>query len=795
MSRNVLIVTDELYPFTAGGIGRIVHNLLVDSLAHRPDIQLHVLMPPYVKVQPQQVELFFRGRVRLHRAEYREHHVTAMDAQGVYPPPGAFTDTRWHAESLDVMLSLKRMEREGLHFDAIEFPDFRGLAFCTLQEKRLGLAFQQTEIAVRLHSSHGVLMHFEPSTLELENLGRFEIERKSLLDADRVIAHLPQIAEFNQKLYGFPDSWREKVSVEFPPVVVDAPASPPKLPADRVRNLVFVTKIQPIKRPDLFVRAAATLMLQRPDYTGMAVLSCHVFDAAYEEGIRRLVPESLRHRFVLSRPGPDREALIREGIVVVSSEFESLNLTAYEASVAGAVLLLNGACPAFSERTPFVDGANCLKFNGTVEGLVEAMGRAIDGPELQPVTWTVDRPFWEKPRVTVAPAPAPERQPLVSVVITNHNLGRYLPEALASLAASSYPELEVVLVDDASTDPYDKVLLDQLEEGAQAGRTDTAGVRLIRNPVNRGLPASRNVGVRAARGQYVMPLDADDCISPDFLSVAVQALERHPEYVGVAPTAGYFLSDEELAERRFVNHAVFLGDAPTISLVHNRVSCATALLRREALLEQPYDETLDSYEDWEMYLRLICSGKRFLVTNQVHFFYRRRPGSMISRINPRRHYELVTRMSERLPTPLPASLHLSLLFTPTAEAVQRRDQLQGVVDGLGGAHSVSPARREERPLRYEVIDLLNSTMKQFPIVHPLLKGAMKGAKGSLPGVLLKQAASAPVPTQSAAPVELPLRYKVADQLHSAVKRVPGGVPALKSTVRTALRVMDALRQS
>jgi GT2 family glycosyltransferase/glycosyltransferase involved in cell wall biosynthesis len=744
MSRTrVLLVTDELYPFTAGGIGRIVHNLLVDSLAQRPDIELHVLMPPYVKVTTQQVGLYFQDRVRLHFATYRQSDELAADAHGLYPPASAFTDARWHAESLDVLLSLKRLEQEGLRFDVIEFPDFRGLAFCALQEKRLGLAFADTELTVRLHSTYGVLMHFEPTTPEMENLGRFEIERKALLDADRIIAHLPQIAEFNQRYYGFPASWMEKVTVEFPPVVLGAPAERSTLPPGAVRNLVFVTKIQPIKQPELFVRAAATLLMQRPDYTGRVVLSCHSFDAQYHEQVRQLVPESLRERFIFSKPGPDRDALIRDGIVVVPSVFESLNLTAYEASVAGAVLIVNGGCPAFGERTPFIDGVNCLKFDGSVEGLVGAMARAIDGAVLEPVKWTVTRPFWETPGAKVERAPAAGPEPLVSVCITLRDQGRDLPEMLASIAASTHPEVEVVVVDDASTAPYDRVLFERLEREARDGKSP---VRLIRNPVHRGRAASHNIGVRAARGRYVLLLDVGDCVAPDFLSLAVRALERHPELVGVVPTVGCFDSDEELSARRFCEHAVFLGDTPSLTLVDDHVSPATLLVRRESLLAHPFDEALEAHEHWELHLRWAHAGLRFLVTNQVHVFHRLVPESGRGSADSRRHFELLTRMYERLPSPLPASLRLSLVLTPLA--LSQRASLQADMDAALAASAA------ERPLRYNFVDALNHAVKQIPLVHPLLK----------------QAASVARTRTGPEGEQVPLRYEVADRFNRMLKQ-------------------------
>jgi glycosyltransferase involved in cell wall biosynthesis len=764
--RRVCLVTDELYPFTPGGIGRLLHNLIRDSFARQAPVEFHLLVPAYARMEAAKVEACFGPGVRLHVAEPRPEWTPSHDQDGIYPPPGAFTDSRWHAESMDLMLHLKKLAREGCHFDVIEFGDYRGWAFCTLQEKLLGLAFAETEVAVRLHSTIGIISQFEPPLMSRDHLGRFELERKALLDAERVIAHVPGIAEANQRFYGLPESWLRKVSLEFPPVVEGhRPSTGPSTPggsAVKERDLLFLTKIQWIKRPDLFVRGAALFMRQNPGYRGRAVLACHAPFPEYTAALQRMVPAELRHRFIFSGPRDDREEMIARGIVAICSDHEALNLTAYEASAAGATLVLNTTCPAFAPGTPFVDGESCYGFDGTVEGLASALERAWRAPQLQPVTWKAAVPYWERGEAGAAPAAAVrQRPPRVSVIITNHNLGRYLPETLASVAASGHLEVEIVLVDDASTDPFDHQLLERIEQ--QTG--DQLPVRLIRNLVNRGLPASRNIGIRAATGDYILPLDADDCIAPTFLERAVAALERHPEFDVVVPTTGYFLTDEALDSRQFCDYAVFLGDVPSFGLVANRFSCATSLMRRSLFERWRYNERLTSYEDWELYLRLALAGHRFLVTNQIQFHYRRRQQSMITKVSPRRHLELVNQMYRSLPRPLSHAVLLDTFMTlggplPPEEA-------QAGESAMAHESRSSMGTPMDRPLRHGVIDMMNVTLKKMPGVHPLLKRAALRVNTALTGEPLQ---------------DQPLRHVVVDRMNSALKRVPAVHTLLKTVM-------------
>lgn len=710
-ARKVCFVTDELYPFTAGGIGRLTHNLIRASSGS--GIEFHVVFPDYCAFTPAEVCKHFGPSVHAHQAPLRQGWSSTTEHGAIYAPAASYTDTSWHAQSVDLMRMLKQLERSGIRFDTIEFADYRGWAFCTIQEKLLGGAFAHSEIAIRLHSTDGVLQHVEPRTPTVEQLGRFELERKALLDADRIIAHLPAVPEFNARYYGFGPEWLNKVTIEFPPVVETPTAVLPTRAAAQ-RDLVFLTKIQACKRPDLFVRGAAMFMRQVPGFTGRAVLSCHRGDPAYFERVQKMVPADLAHRFVFEAPGPNRDALMRSGIVVIASDYESLNLTAYETTDAGGTLVLNERCIAFGDRTPFVDGTNCFKFDGTVHGLASALERAWSSPAPERVTWTVDAPYWEQPSPSPL-HPSTARSGRVSVLITNYNLAMHLPETLASIAASTYEDIEVIVVDDCSPNAFDQHVMERLQ---QEPPSDIPPVRVIRNPVNRGLPASRNIGLDAASGEFVLPLDADDCISPTFIELAVKALNRHREFDVVVPSTGYFRTDDDLAANRFCDWAMFLGDAPSLGMVFNRTSCATSLMRRSLFERHRYNEVLTSYEDWDLYQRLVLSGVRFLVTNEVHFFYRQRPGSMIKGVSRARHYELLARMYEGYPSPLPPSVRQFAMLGPSAALDAALEAERATLAAITG----------EPPLRHQVVDALNAALKSTPLLHPVLKRVVAEAK-------------------------------------------------------------------
>lgn len=123
---------------------------------------------------------------------------------------------------------------------------------------------------------------------------------------------------------------------------------------------------------------------------------------------------------------------------------------------------------------------------------------------------------------------------LVSVIIPAYNAERFLRMTLLSAQAQTYPHLEIVVVNDGSTDGT----ADLCETMA---RTDKR-IRVVHQS-NCGLPATRNRGIREARGEYIAPLDADDLWHPEYIASQMDAIRLGGERVGVSYT--WYLSIDE----------------------------------------------------------------------------------------------------------------------------------------------------------------------------------------------------------------------------------------------------------
>jgi glycosyltransferase involved in cell wall biosynthesis len=203
--------------------------------------------------------------------------------------------------------------------------------------------------------------------------------------------------------------------------------------------------------------------------------------------------------------------------------------------------------------------------------------------------------------------------PLVSVIIPCFNHGEYLDEAVDSVLSQTLSDVEILVVDDGSTDPATCRQLDCY---------DRPKTRVFRT-ANQGLAAARNYLIGRARGIYLCALDADDILHPEFLSRTVGILEADPSLAFVSTHVRMF-GDED---------RVWPADPKcdlTTLLAEDTIATA-ALVRRVAVQAiGGYDEQMPhaGNEDWDLWLSLVEAGHRGVILPDILFFYRRRRGSM-----------------------------------------------------------------------------------------------------------------------------------------------------------------------
>jgi cellulose synthase/poly-beta-1,6-N-acetylglucosamine synthase-like glycosyltransferase len=206
----------------------------------------------------------------------------------------------------------------------------------------------------------------------------------------------------------------------------------------------------------------------------------------------------------------------------------------------------------------------------------------------------------------------PEQKPVrLSVVIPTYNRASFLPGCIESLRSSGIDGLEIVIVDDGSTDNTGAVV-----EGLQPGLTYVY-------QQNKMLGGARNTGIRTARGQYVSYLDSDDYWLPGVPVRILDMLDRHPEIGAIFadaqmgnPTQGYtswFAAAGRTEFEQLPCTELEPGlKEPAVEpfyrlmLRRNAVFTGAIVLRREAVLSHGmFDETVWWAEDWEVWLRMM----------------------------------------------------------------------------------------------------------------------------------------------------------------------------------------------
>ena len=197
----------------------------------------------------------------------------------------------------------------------------------------------------------------------------------------------------------------------------------------------------------------------------------------------------------------------------------------------------------------------------------------------------------------------PNMRKSTTVVIPCFNQEEYLFEAVESVLNQTMP-CEIIIVDDESDEPVENLW------------DDKDNVKLIRQK-NKGLSGARNTGIKNAKTEYVLPLDADDMIKETFIE----------DTIGKGDVVS-------VMQQEFGDSNTLWGIAEDFSLeafkINNRANCCC--LYKKEMWEKlgGYDENMkDGYEDWDFWIRAVKAGYGFVGVNKPLFLYRKHGHSMI----------------------------------------------------------------------------------------------------------------------------------------------------------------------
>lgn len=201
-----------------------------------------------------------------------------------------------------------------------------------------------------------------------------------------------------------------------------------------------------------------------------------------------------------------------------------------------------------------------------------------------------------------------KHEPLISVLICNYNYAKYIKETLNSATAQTYQNIEIIVIDDGSTDESVPVVNKCINENPKSN------IRFIPNKKNKGICYTRNEALAAAEGDYVLFLDSDDTIPIDYIETMYTLAIKH--------SADVVYGDMKLFgdQKGVVTFPEYSLDE---LLLHNYIN-VSSLLRKDKLDGQKFDTKLNrqTLEDYDFWLGLALKGLKFIKAPNVYLNYR-----------------------------------------------------------------------------------------------------------------------------------------------------------------------------
>ncbi|PLX36869.1 MAG: hypothetical protein C0606_13800 [Hyphomicrobiales bacterium] len=600
---SICFITNELYPAAPGGIGRMLYNFAKQNEALGFPAEINFLIPTDFANKPGAMDALddaFEGIAEIHVFPKLQDLPDAF-------AHALFKHRPWTLElhistSYRYYLGLRELERKRKKkFDFIEFPDFGGWGTVSIEAKRAGIAFQDTIIGVRIHSTLGLISSYERYSRDPGPWDGvvLDSERHQLTYADLIVGHDPLILETNTRFYDLDERWRDRVVCEFPPIMLDLDSDQTGSntrsgeteehtdvsPANR--DFIFSSRLQPFKRPDLFVYAAVAFLERNPDYQGVCRVVSYGWDDEYIAGLQDIVPPHLADRipFIFDATPAERDDYLQNSVVVIPSEYESLCLFAYESSQMGCQVILNRDCVVFGQNARWKDGDNCVMFDGTVDDLVLAMERVRDWTPRSQVDFAADTPYWlldKLPSQVSIRDEEPGPRANVSVVCFGFQEVREFQKLFSSLV---HIERELQLADGS-----DEIVFLLPRALFSPGGNEQ---RLIEE---RGWKAEFIHGFRESAETFSRRLRQRDseCILlvevgfelyPGFVPAAKKAMERDGSLQIVGGHVEILDSD--------TGHSDYLkaygGEMPSLALVSSQIAPPTSMFRRSLLERIGFD--------------------------------------------------------------------------------------------------------------------------------------------------------------------------------------------------------------
>jgi GT2 family glycosyltransferase/glycosyltransferase involved in cell wall biosynthesis len=506
-------------------------------------------------------------------------------------------------------------------FDIIHFSEWKGTGYFSLLAKHQGLAFAHTTLCVH---THGPTLWHKLSNGEYVNLvddtQTDYLESRSVQLADVLVSPSQYLLRWMRER-----DWTLAENSFVQPYVRPATARKPLPDADRchrIQELVFFGRLEVRKGLVLFCDAL-DLLKDDPQLSPVSVTFLGKIDKIGRQSSADYLADRAKAwpwkwQIVSDRDQAGAMDYLQESgrLAVLPSLVDNLPNTVLECLGAKVPFIASdtGGIPEMIAAADLESVCFPLRARPFAERIRQALLQGV-----RPATPAWDSQeneqawvSWHEHHLSAQAADfcnfsleLPSAEPLVSVCLSHWNRPRYLQQALASIEALDYPNFEVVLVDDGSTDPEAVKLIETLTPDFAR-----RGWQLLRNSENRFPGAARNLAVRHARGEYVMLMDDDNCAKPHELSTFVKVAQKTGADILTCSLDTFSGSEAPRANQPPLSRWVFVGADAATGAVHNCFGDTNSLVRREVFqkLGGFHEDWGVGHEDWEFFAKAVLNG-------------------------------------------------------------------------------------------------------------------------------------------------------------------------------------------
>ena len=542
---------------------------------------------------------------------------------------------------------VKKMVAEGGKPDFIEAQDYLGIAYYITQFKHAGYDFMaNVPVIITLHSPVFIyLLYNRVPVFRFPDYWTGEMEKQSIIAADTLISPTQFLADEVKKHIAFGE---KEINILANPYASNDTAAT----IFERNKIIYYGKLSAQKGSFKLLEyfkelwdngfhhplhiIGGTDIVYHPELKTMGQLVEEKYAVYLQKGLLNL------HGKI--KPGQIQEYLRDAHVIIVPSIVDNMPYVVMEAMGLGKIVLasvqggqkemleegISGFLFDHNDPATFKSqlekilslnddavqriGANAceaVKKNYSFYTIRNAKMQVLDQTKMRPVA-DDQFPFLYQEKITAVTELAATKD-LLSVVVPFYNMGLYIDECVQSVLSSTYTNIELIIINDGSTDA--------LSIGKLSNYASFKNISVINQP-NQGLAAARNHGAKIARGQFLAFLDADDKVASAYYEKAVKALNRNKNVFFAGSWVKYF-------ENSHHTWPTFTPQPP-YALVHNPVNSSGLVYKKNAFLAGGLNDWNVDYgmEDYESVVNMLHHGLNGLVLPEVLFYYRVRQGSM-----------------------------------------------------------------------------------------------------------------------------------------------------------------------